>query len=1546
METESSVWSMIDTYFQDNPNALVRHHLDSFNDFFHYGIQQIFRETNPLKLEVKYNPEKKDFMSKCHFYFGGMDGKQIYIGKPTIYDENNAHYMYPNECRLRNMTYGMSIHYDIDIQFHYIANYTLVFKDGVFLKELETTIQETSKTLQFKLEKIYLGTFPIMLQSDFCILSGMSRDIRYHLGECKNDYGGYFIIDGKEKTIISQETFGDNILHFYHHFEDISILTTEEQDDDAEKEKAREKNENYSYGVDIRSISENVSKPMRNLSIKLRVSKKEYDFANIVVFIPNVGYPIPLFILFRALGILSDKEIISYCILKDPSLQIPSSFIPILDSCIHDASPIFTQTEALKFISFFVKNRSMEFTLRILADYFLPHVGEVNFQEKAFHLGYIIHRFLLVATGVEPLTEKDHYKNKRVKLIGPLMRDLFREYYKLQQNQIRTYFETVFEMNQYAYLGQIVFDHHKEAFKQRVVEKGFQKAFKGDWGAQSHTKLIGIAQALNRLSYNATLSHLRKLNLPLDPSVKLVGPRILHGSQWGFIDPIDTPDGANIGIHKHLSILTFISPEISREIVISYLLLETKKEIKIYGLKNSTPIKQGHLSKVFVNGLWIGGVKDPLSLVQKIKLHRRYGLIPTTISVSFDYKRNMIVIQCDGGRLCRPLFYKKNMSFSDKHTDWISLISGNLPKKIEFYNPMKMKKILTWEELYKEVYSESLAKDHLSVLEYIDNNETESSLIASELSSFLTSSNSSSSNSSSSNSSPYTHCEMHASTTYGVMCNLINFLEHNPVTRNSFSCGQSKQACSLYNTNYQLRMDKMSVVLNNGQIPLVKSKYLQWINKEENPYGENAIVAIMCYTGYNVEDAILINEGALQRGLFRTTYYTTYEAYEEKETQKIGDDTLTIKEIKFTNFEKDKQMIVKTKIGKDYSFLDEYGLVKENTEINDNITIIGMAQTLDNTQEKIDCSVFTKKGQLGVVDKSFMTNDEEGKRIAKVRIREERIPNLGDKFASRAGQKGTVGMILPEENMPFTKDGIRPDIIINPHALPSRMTIGQMIETIVGKGCLMNGTFGDCTAFMTNDKISLFGNVLVKNGFHCKGDEIMYDGMSGKQIEASVFIGPTYYMRLKHMVKDKINYRARGPNTNITRQPVEGRANDGGLRIGEMERDSLLSHGICSFLQESMMERSDKYEMAICNQTGMIAIYNASKNLLFSPNIDGPIVYSKTLQDDNKTANVQIQPISKFGKRFSIVQVPYSLKVLIQELRTINVNVQLITEDNIHQIYNMSHSKNIDLLLHTKDASPQMIIQQIKQTLGIVSDPEIKEKQKLNEPPVPLVMDEKNKKEDVDLEESFEKMKVEEDMESDKGIQNGELESELESGSESGSELETGSESGSELETESESESGVKESLMIGGDVHYKGDKVSNRKWTIQKKNGDYFVIDTDDLRELDLKQSVQVVKPEEIYQYQNKLEDMPLPTHPINIPSYSSVPENVPMENPSINFAPVIKIFQGDGSDMSQEAAKDFVQEDKRPEIISQALQENAILEVPESEIQEIDFSKPIIKI
>ena len=596
-----------------------------------------------------------------------------------------------------------------------------------------------------------------------------------------------------------------------------------------------------------------------------------------------------------------------------------------------------------------------------------------------------------------------------------------------------------------------------------------------------------------------------------------------------------------------------------------------------------------------------------------------------------------------------------------------------MEKKVENYN-MYEYKFYKLNELYGDK-SDKVLMENQAVLEYIDTSEQEGALISVDHIDFTK--------------TRYTNVEIHPSLLLGVMGNQIVFPENNQLPRDLFSCGQSKQAVSLYHSNFQNRIDKMGVILNYGQTPLVKSRYLKYIHREEHPYGENPVVAIMCYNGYNVEDAILFNEGSVNRGMFRTTYFNMYEAYEESsKVSKSFTDT------NFTQIE--GKNVSGLKPGVDYSYLDKHGMVKDNTFLHDKIALIGrVTQNNEDPDMLSDSSITPKKGQLGYVDKSFITDGEEGFRIAKVRIREERIPAIGDKFCSRCGQKGTVGLLIPEENMPFTEEGIRPDIIVNPHALPSRMTIGQLVETLMGKACVNSGGFGDCTAFVNKgSKHEVFGKMLQKHGYHSSGTEFLYNGMTGEQIESEIFIGPTYYMRLKHMVKDKINYRARGPRTVLTRQTVQGRANDGGLRIGEMERDGLIAHGVAGFINESMLVRGDEYYMAVCNKTGTIAVYNESKNLFLSPMADGPIKFSGTIQED-----MNVENITRYGKDFSVVRVPYCLKLLMQELLTMNVQMRLITEDNVDQLTSLTYSDNIQKLTKNKQINPLKIAEKTNQNL-------------------------------------------------------------------------------------------------------------------------------------------------------------------------------------------------------------------------------------------------------
>ena len=1231
---DTIAWNVIDKYFKDNPYNLVSHHLESYNDFFQRGIFQIFRENNPVRFMERMDKDEDIKKQKqCFLYLGGKDGTKLYFGKPIIYDDNgnsqHTHYMYPNDSRLRNMTYGVTIHYDVVVDFIYFENDVKIEKSLV-------------------LEKIYLGRFPIMLHSNLCILKGLSCEARFNLGECRNDMGGYFIIDGKEKVIVSQEKFANNMLYI---------------------RKIKE-GELYSYSAEIRSVSEDASKPIRYTSVKIVAPDTKYSNNQLVVDIPNVRKPIPLFILFRALGIISDKSIIEYCLLD---LKLNESMIDLFIPSIHDAHTIFSQTAALEFIATFTKRQTVSSVQEILMNYFLSHVGEDNFLDKAYFVGFMVSKILKVFTKQEKPTDRDSFKFKRVETSGSLIYQLFREYFLIQKRTIGL----TIDKEYYYHVGKyrdnftdLIQNNVKDIFKERIVESGFKKGFKGNWGADANTKRLGLVQDLNRLSFFTFISHLRKISLPMEASSKAVAPHLLHNSQWGYIDPVDTPDGANVGLHKHMAISTYITIAFSCYPLIKWL----RANIQLKLLQECGTQYLSSQTKVFVNGNWIGVVENPIEVVTMLKLFRRNGIIPVYTSITFNYDDNVIYLFTDEGRVNRPIFYihKEKISYDSKKIKdilesrkytWDQLISGFEDKKDPTFS---IRRNLIYEigDLYSNKKKDEIIEffeKNGGIIDYIDTSEEENTYIATFPDEVK-------------KSKYFTHLEIDPSLILGVMGNSIIYPENNQLPRDVFSCGQSRQAVSVFHSNYQMRIDKMGVILNYGQTPLVKSRYLEYINREEQPYGVNTIVAIMSYTGYNVEDAILINEASVKRGLFNTTYYSMYEGREE--SSKVSG---TMVNSFFTNIE-GKENISGLKPGYDYSHLDKYGLIKENTPLDDKIVLIGqLTSTTENKNAYIDNSIKPKKGQLGVVDKSFMTEGEEGFRIAKVRIREERIPAIGDKMASRAGQKGTIGLIIPEEDMPFTADGVRPDLIINPHALPSRMTIGQLVESLFGKACTMYGAYGDCTAFSTKGaNAETYGKMLTKVGFHSSGNQLLYNGMTGEQIYSEIYMGPTYYMRLKHMVKDKINYRALGPRTALTRQTVQGRANDGGLRIGEMERDGILAHGASYFLTESYMIRGDQYFMAVCNKSGAIAVYNQSLNLFLSPFADGPLKFNTTI--DGKLI---LDVYSVYGRSFSILRIPYALKLLIQELQVMNIQMRMITEDNVDQLLNLSYqSQNIEKLLH------------------------------------------------------------------------------------------------------------------------------------------------------------------------------------------------------------------------------------------------------------------------
>jgi DNA-directed RNA polymerase II subunit RPB2 len=1212
-----NTFKLLDIFFRDNPNITVKHHLDSYNKFFDKDLKTIMKDNNPKKYMTELDDETNLYKYTADLYVGGKSGERVYYGKPLIYDKvdeiERTHMMFPNEARLRNMSYFFPIHYDLEIEF-------TILKENNEGKSGKDKFDAFKQTIT--IEKILLGRFPIMVKSYLCLLNGLNKQACFNLGECRNDKGGYFIIDGKEKAIVSQEERANNILYIKDNVNDL-----------------------YSHSAEIRSASEDSSKKIRTLSVRIMAPQASKDYGNIVVIIPNVRKPVPLFILMRALGVISDKDIIQHCLLD---LKKNEELIELFIPSVHDAGNIFTQQTALKYIKELTKGNTVNHVLDIFMNLFLPHIGELNLKHKALYLGYIVKRLLFVYIKAEQPTNRDKYNAKRIEHTGILLNQLFREFYTKQLNNIilKVDKEYSFKATSVSYQNEdfmsLFLNNQNMIFSDRLVEDGFKKAFKGNWGGETHTKRPGIVQSLNRLSFFSFMCQLRKTNINIGDATKMIEPRLINGTQYGLLCPLHSPDGGNVGLHKHMASSVHITNGVSSKPYINYL-----RKLNIILLEECSFDMMSIYTKIFLNGGWIGCSSEPLIIIETMKLHRRNNLIYLYTSILFDIKRNEIQIWVDAGRLCRPLIFIENKKINFLEKDVMQKIANKslLWKEAvcgfnEKYNSLNK------YDIFDNIFNKEELRETQGFVEYIDASEGESMILMKSITK-------------NENIKNETHCEIHPSLILGFMANQIIFPENNPYPRNAFSCGQAKQGVSLYSTNYQNRIDKSAFILNSGQLPLTKSRYLNYFTNEEHPNGENAIVAIMCYSGYNVEDAVIINEASLKRGLFGTTYYNMYEDYEE--TSKIGSNK--INKI-FMNIEDNN--VINIKEGYDYSKLDkETGIIKENTVLKEKTIIIGKAMNnIDEPNSFIDASIKCKKGQTGIVDKAFLTEGEEGERIAKVRIRASRIPNIGDKFCSRAGQKGTIGMILKEEDMPTTADGIKPDIIVNPHAMPSRMTIGHLVETLFSKTGAILGAFGDCTAFVNKGpKDKILGDILTENGYHSSGNEIMYNGMTGEQLECDIYLGPTYYLRLKHMPKDKINYRARGPRSVLTRQTVGGRANDGGLRIGEMDRDCLIAHGLSYFVMESMMVRGDQFYMAVCNKTGTIAVYNENKNLFLSPVADGPLKFVGNLDNEKNIVQKSI-----YGKDFSIVKVPYAFKLLMQELKTMNVQMRLITEDSVDKL--------------------------------------------------------------------------------------------------------------------------------------------------------------------------------------------------------------------------------------------------------------------------------------
>ena len=606
---------------------------------------------------------------------------------------------------------------------------------------------------------------------------------------------------------------------------------------------------------------------------------------------------------------------------------------------------------------------------------------------------------------------------------------------------------------------------------------------------------------------------------------------------------------------------------------------------------------------MFVNGCFLGVTDEPQKAYLYLKDLKYKGMINIYTSVVFNYSKMEIRICNDAGRLTRPLMrvVKNNLLMTQRYIRMLR--SGELK----------------WDDLLCNLKLKN------SVIEYIDPEEQNYSMIGMRPRDL--------SNAKLENTNKtfdYTHCEIHPSSIFGILASCIPFPEHNQSPRNTYQCAMSKQSMGVYVTNYMNRMDKTAYVLNYPMRPLVDTRIMNIIQVNKTPSGSPVIVAIMTHTGYNQEDSILFNKGAIDRGLFIATVYHT----EKDEDKKInGDEEIRCKP--------DPSRTKSMKYG-NYNKINNEGVIPENTLIENRDVIISKVIPIKenkNDHTKVikyeDQSKLFRTGEDTYVDKNYIQRNGDGYKFAKVRTRVVRRPVIGDKFSSRHGQKGTIGNIIPEEDMPFTKDGLKPDIIINPHAIPSRMTIGQLKETLLGKVLLQLGLFGDGTSF-GDLSIEQISKELLNVGYEKNGNQVLYNGMTGEQMETSIFIGPVFYQRLKHMVNDKQHSRSIGPMVNLTRQPAEGRSRDGGLRFGEMERDCMVSHGASRFTKGRLYDASDKFQVHVCKDCGMIAAYNDELGIHHCRTCDNRVDFVYT-------------------------EIPYSCKLLFQELLTMNVTPRIIT---------------------------------------------------------------------------------------------------------------------------------------------------------------------------------------------------------------------------------------------------------------------------------------------
>lgn len=934
---ENKTWDVIDTFFKQD-NILIDHHLNSFNYFMNYELQSIVREKdyNPIKIFNKdtWNEELQLYTETYQIEFG-----KVYISKPVLYDAPNKP-MYPYEARLRKLTYGANMYIDIHHKTVKIDN--------------ETGLQEIIPYPT--LEKYPCGRMPIMVGSKYCILSEQNNNTKMEMGEGVYDYGGYFIIKGSEKIIITQEKKCENKICVF---------------------KQKGSQTKYLETAEISCVHPENPSVISPVWVKMKAKEETYGGNVIRVRLKRMKQDIPLIIIFRALNFISDKSIVEL-IVYNIANENNNAMMELLKASIEEAKPIQTQKIALEYISKYITGMQtlkyktnkckLKYTFEVLCTELFPHVGDSPIK-KAYFLGYMTNKLLKCHLGIINYDDRDSFLNKRVETSGELMAQLFRAYFGKFAKELKA---TCDKDMMAGRMSELPLNLSKK-LKPNSIENDIKYALgTGNWGLKNQPKSRkGIASVLQRLTYLGTLSNMRRIVAPIDKNGKLTEPRKLHCTQWGIICPCETPEGGSIGIVKNMALSCQITIPCTAEPIKAC--LDEFGVVSLDGIK-STDIFDS--VKVFVNGDWYGQSFEPKILVDKLKALRRNGTINPFISIAWYIQYNEIQIWTDGGRLCRPLYIIKDNKLQ---------ITNEFANKIVNNN-------LQWKDLIKS-NSVSNNEEDTAILEYIDVNEADTLMICM--------SNDNLKENSKENYAyyNYTHCEIHPSLMLGVLACNIPFPEHNQAPRNLYQGAMGKQAMGIYSTAFQNRMDTMAHILHYPQKPMVNTETSKYVHSADLPSGQMPIVAIACYTGYNQEDSLIFNQSAIDRGLFRSSFFRTYIDEEKKNSATLEDEKFCKPQKYYAN-----GRIYTEKMGYgSYDKLDNNGFVKINSFVDGNDIIIGKVTMLKNAIEgepkARDLSTSLRSNESGIVDKVYKNSNGDGYNFVKVRVRSDRIPEVGDKYA-------------------------------------------------------------------------------------------------------------------------------------------------------------------------------------------------------------------------------------------------------------------------------------------------------------------------------------------------------------------------------------------------------------------------------------------------------------------------------------------------------------------------------------------------------------------